>query len=364
MIGDESPSTKTFERRAADKSRPETGSPLLGFLLLAVVFLIAGFWQRAPNFKTFLQREWILLVAGAFVLLCCLMTIGSVRRRLKCASVATRVALMMIVLGGLSALVIGGVVVLPANVQRAALKSVFLLAACLFPPILYYLFISTRKYSLFSEFILNLDRLGLLKRRRLAPQCVKRNEIVESDSSRGLRIRAYLERFEAVYGPLGALVNDIVESDDIPRLLARTKREIASGGLASIFNQGSTAPLIISTVLIALGWFLVMPPMPLRDEALPSDVDLFVRPVYFAFLGAYFFTIQMLFRRYLRKDLRGSAYTSASMRILLAVIGTWVILQLKSLVWTQGDAEASVLAFAIGFFPLLLGRSSGKRLSR
>src|SRR6185369_5809264 len=48
-------------------------------------------------------------------------------------------------------------------------------------------------------------------------------------------------------------------------------------------------------------------------------------PVHFAFLGAYFFCLQMLFRRYVRRDLRASAYVAVALRIILAIIGIWVV---------------------------------------
>ena len=38
------------------------------------------------------------------------------------------------------------------------------------------------------------------------------------------------------------------------------------------------------------------------------------------FLGAYFFSFQMLFRRFVRRDLSSNAYVAASMRIIMAVL--------------------------------------------
>ena len=46
----------------------------------------------------------------------------------------------------------------------------------------------------------------------------------------------------------------------------------------------------------------------------------------FAFLGAYFFSIQMLFRRYAVRDLSGGAYSAVAVRVMLAVMGTWAVL--------------------------------------
>src|SRR6185369_10887506 len=83
-------------------------------------------------------------------------------------------------------------------------------------------------------------------------------------------------------------------------------------------------------------------------------------PVHFAFLGAYFFCLQMLFRRYVRRDLRASAYVSVALRIILAVIGTWVVVATAAALPTswlgsRDSAEYSsrllVLGFVIGVFP-------------
>lgn len=83
-------------------------------------------------------------------------------------------------------------------------------------------------------------------------------------------------------------------------------------------------------------------------------------PEFYAFIGAYFFAVQMLFRRYARRDLRPSAYVSVSIRIAIAIIGTWAAIQvteafpLPLLHSTDPKAQLSrllVLGFVIGVFP-------------
>ena len=79
--------------------------------------------------------------------------------------------------------------------------------------------------------------------------------------------------------------------------------------------------------------------------------------VHFAFLGAYFFSLQALFRRYVRRDLGPNAYLAMSMRIILAVIGVWVAMEaLKDLVpdFDTRSSAALVVAFAIGAFPQIV----------
>jgi hypothetical protein len=75
-------------------------------------------------------------------------------------------------------------------------------------------------------------------------------------------------------------------------------------------------------------------------------------PVYFGFIGAYFFSLQMLFRRYVRRDLRASAYVNVSLRIILAVIGTWIIVAAaKTLRSSTTNTQLLVVGFAVGVFP-------------
>ena len=78
-------------------------------------------------------------------------------------------------------------------------------------------------------------------------------------------------------------------------------------------------------------------------------------PVTFAFLGAYFFSIQMLFRRYVRSDLRGSAYVAVMVRIVLALIGIWVLEEIaEATAWHPTQSHMLLLGFAVGVFPVVV----------
>lgn len=265
--------------------------------------------------------------------------------------------------------VVGAVLFLPAHYQVPALRWVFLVVVSLLPPTMYYLFIATRKYSLLKEFVGNLSRLGLLD-----PSSDGICGDVENGSiewRRRLRVLAYLQKFEGVYGPLqGALMDEIRASGDVARVLADprpTRSESAPGrtgtpGVAEVFSTETTPALVISTVLIVLGWLMVLPPWEgyLRSDGTLPWSQAFVpatTPVNYAFLGAYFFSLQMLFRRYVLRDLRASAYVAVALRIILAVLGTWVLVQ----AWNAGEQLAAqptdgndvlpVVAFVIGVFP-------------
>ena len=76
-------------------------------------------------------------------------------------------------------------------------------------------------------------------------------------------------------------------------------------------------------------------------------------PAGFAFLGAYFFGIQMMFRRFVRRDLGPNAYMAFANRILLAWIATWVVLAIYSTL-TAGPANVGQQATTLITAPLEL----------
>ena len=86
------------------------------------------------------------------------------------------------------------------------------------------------------------------------------------------------------------------------------------------------SPVIVATLLIAIGWIVVL----LNDAPpagpLPSFQDLFrpsPTPMTMGFLGAYFLAIQVTLRGYVRGDLKPKTYNVITVRILMAVIFAW-----------------------------------------
>jgi hypothetical protein len=118
--------------------------------------------------------------------------------------------------------------------------------------------------------------------------------------------------------------------------------------------QAKRSPLVVATLMLALGWTLTL----LHPELLPASehaetrdllVDIF-RPeqsaLTFGFLGAYFYALNLVRRDYIRRDLWPRTYTSITVRVVVAVILAWVLEAV--LPW---DPAALALAFLVGVVP-------------
>gem|GEM_PF-516220 len=362
----------------ADDDDASKANPL--FIGCAVLFYMAvGLGLLAINLKAraFIEQrwKWIGLVAVLTVAVSALL---ATRQWFKHATAQRRIGLIIFVVIPAVVLAVIVVILLPVAFRAAALRMIFLLCVCLLPAVMYYLFIATKKYSILNEFIINLDRLGLLEASGPMPSEAGGPSGAETEAERRNRILTYLQKFEAVYGAfptdLGGLV---LQPTDLSRVLYDRRLNKSDGStFATIFTAETTVPVILATVLFALGWLITLPPwqgtVPHQDAALPvlnaalPALDWLgtfkpeQTPVHFAFIGAYFFSLQMLFRRYVRRDLRASAYVAVSLRVILAVIGTWVAVAAMSAMFKRFNtnpisAEATnqllVLGFIIGVFP-------------
>src|SRR5215213_6220083 len=248
----------------------------------------------------------------------------------------TAAAVIIFVVTPLILIGIGAPMVVPGY-RVLAFRSFLDLTLCLLPATMWYLFIITRRASLLNDFVTSLNRLGLLQ-----PM-----EYEADGPARQRRVYAYLQKFEASYGPLSKNVRrNILDGrfdPDAPE--ERTMR--ASGRPADVIAASTTIPIIIATVLTALGWLVTLPPYGGSEP-----LDIVEQPLTYAFLGAYFFSLQMLFRRYVRRDLRGSAYVAVAMRIILAVIGTGVAEEaVRLLNPAVTDRSLLIVGFTIGVFP-------------
>lgn len=114
---------------------------------------------------------------------------------------------------------------------------------------------------------------------------------------------------------------------------------------------GRRAPIFVATVLIMLGWLLVLlnPDVEVvaNEEQIAELFDPRQTAPAFAFLGAYFFTLFALLRGYVRRDLRPKSYSDISVRIVTVVILAWVL----ELLFVNDSSGLLVFAFVAGIVP-------------
>jgi hypothetical protein len=356
-----------------NESDPSRFFPVIFGAGVALVLLVQAL--EGPLGTLGVGKIWLYVAAGViFVgLIALVIFVARFRNWLKQAGMPKKTAFLTFFVGPILVTFVLVMSWLPAPRQIVALRIGFIAVVCLFPSALYYLFIATRKGSLLNEFVANMARLGLLGRTvTVAPDM---DWGPESETDRHRRVEAYLQRFEAMYGPIpeNALKEVLPENDWT--WVSRRAGRAAAFGVGGVFVSEAAVPVLFATFLTALMWITVLPlPLPIVRDLLPVSLVKAVpwlhafhpnvTAVTAAFLGAYFFSLQMLFRRYVRRDLRPSAYVGLVLRILLAVIGIWIID--KTMFPTSAHANPAlgeipagmsreealaVLGFVIGMFP-------------
>ena len=228
---------------------------------------------------------------------------------------------------------------LGASQVALASQVILILVTALLPATTYYLFLATRRPSILNEYIANLSRLGLLSIRVdhvARPQLAIQPAVLESREEYRVRVEGYFQRFEAIYGMLRFESSGppITRRDLVDQLTEAVRGSERSARLpqpemhiGDIFNANLIIPIGLVTVLCALGWLLVLQPdlNAIWVEKEVADLVPKQTPLNFAFLGAYFFGVQMLFRRFVRRDLGPNAFMAFANRIILALIGVWLV---------------------------------------
>ena len=222
--------------------------------------------------------------------------------------------------------------------QNQLFKIFVILYFSLLPPWLYLQFISTKGKTLWDEYVLNLFRLHIDDYANL-PAPPKRSAFYDGwarayqDATGQNEKSIYRKKFEGLFGP-------------VP--------ETETTNFA-VFQGENLWPVAIATMIISAGWVLVVKPetifsvsfMPegFQASGIPRiPVDAFR----FAFLGAYFYVLQMLVRRYFQNDLKTSAYVNSTMRIIIVILLVWT---LDLLMGDKAPSQRLAIAFAIGVFP-------------
>lgn len=248
-------------------------------------------------------------------------------------------------------------VVLETNDKVMALKIFVVAYFTLLPAILYLQFTSRKTLTVWREYVLSLFRLhaddyahlpepphSSRYHQQWREARIKRVGEAEGEShERREEENIYRRRFEELYGP---------PSDrDASGAPVRKTRAVR-------LERAHKLQVLIATVLIALGWvFVVQPETVFARSITPADFQVRGLPAIpaeslsFAFLGAYFFVLQMLVRRFFQNDLKPTAYVNATVRIIIVVLLVWVLDPV--LPESLGQAERSAIAFVIGVFPTI-----------
>jgi hypothetical protein len=327
-----------------------TDGPELGFFgsTFAILFWLAIALAVAQGNKTsrhWLAHNWIWLSVLAAACLA-IATLALSRGWLQKRSAPLRAAIFLLV--GMPLIALGAASLffwMPTQDQLITLRGVVLVVLVVTPALMWWLFLANQRASLLNEFLANLQRLGLL-------ESTVAGEHRESDHARATRVSSYLQRFEATYGRLPAVIHRDVIADEFHPYSSEQARDQAPLATAAV-------PVSLAVIVLAIGWLIALPPIndfPADDITTPRwllALSPNATPATFAFLGAYFFSMQMLFRRYVRADLRGSAYVAVVLRVLLAVIGAWVVSTVgKQAGWTE-QSQLLTLSFVIGVFPMV-----------
>jgi hypothetical protein len=115
-------------------------------------------------------------------------------------------------------------------------------------------------------------------------------------------------------------------------------------------SRSNRFPIFLATALIALAWGLTLPVVDAGGAGDATTVAELLTPhqvtYVFGFLGAYFFAMNLITRRYVRGDLRPKSYGTITVRILTVFLLAWVL----DIAFDPGKGLL-VTAFLVGILP-------------
>jgi hypothetical protein len=208
------------------------------------------------------------------------------------------------------------------------------------PGLLYIQFVRFKGHSLYDEYVINLFRLRIDRYCNL-PAPPQHTSYYQEWKAAHKKLRKpgpdnlYRRKFEAVYGQAAVSTR--------PQFAASTRP----------VRCEAFYPVLLATALLCIGWAAVVQPELYRSIDLlgilpfSGQPELPYQALQFGFLGAYWFILQDLIRRYFRQDLKTKAFVSASARIIIVAI----VVTAVSVVDIGSPAEQTVFAFFIGVFP-------------
>lgn len=269
-------------------------------------------------------------------------------------------------LGGTVMAPVLAAVLLDVRSQVFLLKAVAVLLLAGLPGWLYLEFVRSKGYSLYDEYVINLFRLQIDQYCNLPapPKHTSWYKLWKEHHDKlktPSRDNLYRRKFEAVFGALAvstrALLLERASEDSQATREAASSRPLARYG--SRLERGKSRsetfrPVLVATLLLSIGWTVVISPELYRSLSLMGPLPFSGRPelpveaLQFGFVGAYWFILQDVIRRYFRDDLKTSAYVSVSARIIVVVVlvATMALVPLE-------PQEQALLAFVVGVFPQL-----------
>ena len=217
----------------------------------------------------------------------------------------------------------------PGTWGIGALKLFALWCLAFLPGWLYVRFLDLRAKALWSEYVLNLHRLGWDLPWHLPMPSVA---------------SGFYQRWAA--GPHGRAADNIYRQ----KFEAYYGRQITSTAPDENYSVRSESlfPVFLATAVLAVGWAAVLWDTSfVTHPSGPWDV------LKYGFLGSYAFVTSMLIRRFFQSDLRPSAYATAVYRITLVLLIVTVLHQVLGGTAAVAYHAELAIAFVVGFFPLV-----------
>lgn len=258
--------------------------------------------KRAEGLRAWLTRSavtvWMLVLVAAPIVVVVLTVWGGVRAPLR-----------------------------PDEVSIALLKVALVVWLSFMPGWLYVRFLGKRAGALWSEYVLNLHRLGWDNPEFLPEPPADSQFHASWREHGGDRVdrerNVYRQKFRAYYG------RDVVGADGSDDITVRAD---------------TMFPVFLATAFLSTGWTAV-----LWDDGFVAAPTTVWDVLKFAYLGAYVFTMQSLVRRFFQTDLRPSAYASALLRFIVVLSVTVALLQVVD----EPTGTTAAVAFVVGIFPVI-----------
>jgi hypothetical protein len=228
-----------------------------------------------------------------------------------------------------------------AGYRSDILKGFAVVGLTLLPALLYMRFVRFRLDPVCEEYVHNLHRLGVDRVRNL-PQPPRTSEAWQRWANDGGYVRAnegynvYEQKFRTQYGRWPTSRGGSIE---------RAEREDVSDWYAD--SLGNLTVIYACTALIGAGWATVIWTLPTTLEPPGPELADVLR---FGFLGAYFYVVSTLMRRFFQDDLRPGAYLAAIIRFVTVLTLLTAVHQTLTAMSVTATTQYTI-AFLVGVFP-------------